>query len=45
MIAYEDEHGTHILTNYSLSLFDDLEELNKNNIDTIRIDSFLHDDQ
>jgi putative protease len=45
MIAYEDKHGTHILTNYSLSLFDKLKELETNNIDTIRIDSFLHDDQ
>jgi collagenase-like PrtC family protease len=45
MIIYEDEHGAHVFTNYSLMLFDKLSELNENHIDTIRIDSFLHDEQ
>ncbi|MDR0985881.1 MAG: U32 family peptidase [Mycoplasmataceae bacterium] len=44
-IIYEDIHGTHILTNYSLCLFDKLKELNDIGIDTIRIDSFLHNDE
>jgi hypothetical protein len=45
MIIYEDEHGTHVLTNYSLMMFDKLQELKKDLIDTIRIDSFLQDEQ
>lgn len=42
LIIYEDENGTHVFTFYNLSLIDKLEELN--GVDTIRIDSFLHDE-
>lgn len=43
-IIYEDEYGTYVLTNYDLSLFDRLSELKEMHVDTIRIDSFLHDE-
>jgi collagenase-like PrtC family protease len=42
LIIYEDENGTHVFTSYNLSLIDKIKELN--GIDTIRIDSFLHDE-
>jgi collagenase-like PrtC family protease len=43
-IIYEDEYGTYVFTNYDLSLFDKLDELKQMHIDTVRIDSFLHDE-
>jgi putative protease len=43
-IVYEDNTGTHMYTSYSLFLLDKLNELHDNGIDTIRIDSFLHDE-
>jgi collagenase-like PrtC family protease len=44
-IIYEDETGTHVLTNYSLSLLEHLPNLYEQGIDTIRIDSFLYDEE
>jgi collagenase-like PrtC family protease len=43
MIIYEGDDGTHILTGYSLNLLDELPSLVKANVDTIRIDTFLHE--
>jgi collagenase-like PrtC family protease len=44
-IIYEDECGTHVLTNYSLNLLEYMHDLYNCGVDTIRIDSFLHDDE
>jgi collagenase-like PrtC family protease len=44
-IIYEDEVGTHVLTNYSLNLLEYLPNLYEQGIDTIRIDSFLYDEE
>jgi hypothetical protein len=44
-IIYEGEHGTDILTGYNLFLLEKMEELNKNKLDIIRIDSFLHNEK
>ncbi|MDR2829384.1 MAG: U32 family peptidase, partial [Mycoplasmataceae bacterium] len=44
-IIIEDKDGTHTLTNYNLCLLDKLQELYDEGCDTIRIDSFLHDEE
>ncbi|GMO13721.1 MAG: hypothetical protein Ta2E_03400 [Mycoplasmoidaceae bacterium] len=44
-IITEDKDGTHVLTNYSICLLDKIQELHDNNCDTIRIDSFLHNEE
>jgi putative protease len=43
-IIYEDESGTHVLSKYSLNLIDYIYDLHRYKVDTIRIDSFLHDE-
>jgi collagenase-like PrtC family protease len=43
LIVYEDENGTHMLASYNLSLLDKIKHFEQIGIDTIRIDSFLHD--
>jgi collagenase-like PrtC family protease len=41
-IIFENDDGTHILTNYSLNLLDVLPDLYTYGVDTVRVDSFLH---
>lgn len=45
MIIYEDDNGTSIHSNYDLDLIQHIKEIKQMNVDTIRIDSFLHDEQ
>jgi collagenase-like PrtC family protease len=44
MIIYEDENGTHVFTKYVLNLLTQLPDLQKIGLDTIRIDTFLHNE-
>jgi collagenase-like PrtC family protease len=44
-IVYEDNSGTHIYTNYNLNLLSELQELYDNGCDTVRIDTFLHNEE
>jgi collagenase-like PrtC family protease len=43
-IVYEDIHGKYNFTAYNLNLLTKLDELYQAKIDTIRIDSFLHNE-
>jgi collagenase-like PrtC family protease len=45
MIIYEDNNGTYIHTNKELDLINNVNEIKKFNVDTIRIDTFLHDEK
>lgn len=44
MIIFEDKNGTYVHTKYDLDLIEHISEIKKMNIDTVRIDSFLHDE-
>lgn len=44
MLIYEDNTGTSVFTSYNLCLLKQLDNLKKLNIYTIRIDTFLHDE-
>jgi putative protease len=44
-IIYENNNGTNIMTDYNLCLLDKLQNLYDNKLDTIRIDSFLHNEK
>jgi collagenase-like PrtC family protease len=45
MIIREDKNGTYIHSNYDLDLIQNINEIKQMNIDTIRIDSYLHDEK
>jgi collagenase-like PrtC family protease len=44
MNIYEDEYGTYVYGNCDLNMINYLEELSDIGVNTIRIDSFLHNE-
>lgn len=45
MIIREDKNGTYVHSNYDLDLIENVTDFKKMDIDTIRIDSYLHDEK